>query len=62
MDETRTGRFNDQYDKLYDAALSLRQLNRVFTAHTAAEYEWISRRNAAMQAAWRSLFREYNER
>jgi hypothetical protein len=59
MDESRTERFNNQYDKIFNAALSLKHLNRIYRASTVAERQWITSRNAAMQAAWRSLFREF---
>jgi hypothetical protein len=61
MDELRTEHFNDQYDKIFNAELSMQHLRRVFTAHTEADCNWIARRNAAMQAAWRSLSREFPE-
>jgi hypothetical protein len=62
MDELRTEQFNNQYDKIFRAALSLKHWNRIYRAHTPAERDLVLRRNTATQAAWTSLFREFDER
>jgi hypothetical protein len=59
MDITSTEHFNNRHEKVFNAALALQDLNKIFTAHSETEIKWIARRNVAMQAAWRSLFRDY---
>jgi hypothetical protein len=57
--EQSTERFNDKHDRVFRAALAQQQLARNFTARSEAECKWILRRNAAIAAGQRSLFREF---